>query len=219
MLNLFYANESELQIGVDEAGRGCFAGPVCCAAVIWDMNWLNENSDNLILNQIKDSKKISEKKRQQFSSFIKDNALSYGISMIDSNTIDEINILQASIQGMHLAIKECIEKIPELRINRLIIDGTQFKSYKSPYENEFVIPHVCVTSGDNLYLNIASASILAKVERDNFMKNLCIENPEFDLRYKWKSNKGYGTKDHINGIKEYGITSFHRKTFGMCKNY
>ena len=195
-------------IGVDEVGRGCFAGPVVSAAVLWDPSFSHET-----LKKLKDSKKLSERSRTFLSHFIKKHALSYGICFVDSQTIDKVNILNATFEAMHGAIKQCIEKLPpDIKVDSLMIDGNQFK----PYEN---IPHVCIKSGDDLHMNIMSASIVAKVARDEYIKDLCKQVPELQEKYDWISNKCYGTKKHIEGIKRHGICEWHRKTFGICKTF
>tara|TARA_A100001015_G_C15002354_1_gene719076 strand:- start:523 stop:1119 length:597 start_codon:yes stop_codon:yes gene_type:complete len=196
------------QIGVDEVGRGCFAGPVVAAAVLWDPAFENDT-----LKKIKDSKKITEKNRNFLSMFIKENALSYGICFVDSKTVDKFNILNATFEAMHGAIKECIDKIPNgIEIDQLLIDGNRFKKYNN-------IPHTCIPSGDSLHLSIASASIIAKVARDEYILKLCESQPDLHEKYDWKKNKCYGTKKHIEGIKQHGLTELHRKTFGICKEF
>ena len=196
------------QIGVDEVGRGCFAGPVVAAAVLW-----NPCFENDTLKKIKDSKKTTEKTRNFLSMFIKENALSYGICFVDSKTVDKSNILNATFEAMHGAIKECIDKLPSgIEIDKLLIDGNRFKKYNN-------IPHTCIPSGDSLHLSIASASIIAKVARDEYILKLCESRPDLHEKYDWKNNKCYGTKKHIEGIKQHGITELHRKTFGICKEF
>jgi len=226
MLDIFYDNEDEVQIGIDEVGRGCFAGPVVAAGVIWNVDWVQKQIDKpdsnyKLLECIKDSKKLSEKNRNKLSEFIISNAEGYATCFIDPSCIDEINILNATYKAMHGAIQQCIDKT-QLPIDRIIVDGTHFKPFinrNSHQEDQFIIPHSCVTQGDMKYLNIASASIIAKVARDKYMKELCEDEPLFQTYYDWVNNKGYGTKKHIEGIKKWGLTVHHRKTFGMCKNY
>jgi ribonuclease HII len=217
MLSFYYGDDcEEIQAGIDEAGRGCFSGPVVSAAVVWDVHWLKENANNYPqLKKIKDSKKVTQKNRNELFDFIKENAYDYSISFIDNNIIDDINILHATYKAMHTAL----DGIKKTNVNRILVDGSNFKTYYSNKEGEFVIPHTCITNGDNLYLSIASASILAKVSRDRYMEEICINNPEYNTKYDWINNKGYGTAKHIQGIKTYGITDLHRKTFGICKSY
>jgi len=179
------------EVGCDEAGRGCLCGPVVAAAVI-----LPENFSCDILN---DSKKLSEKKRNELRIIIEKEALSYGVAFVSHERIDEINILNASIEAMHLAIDK-LSTTPK----HIIIDGNRFKPYKN-------IPHDTIIKGDGKYLSIAAASILAKTYRDEYMEKLHLEYPE----YNWKQNKGYPTKAHREAIKEFGATDHHRKTFKL----
>jgi len=179
------------EVGCDEAGRGCLCGPVVAAAVI-----LPENFSCDILN---DSKKLSEKKRNELRIIIEKEALSYGVAFVSHERIDEINILNASIEAMHLAIDK-LSTTPK----HIIIDGNRFKPYKN-------IPHDTIIKGDGKYLSIAAASILAKTYRDEYMEKLHLEFPE----YNWKQNKGYPTKAHREAIKEFGATDHHRKTFKL----
>lgn len=177
--------------GTDEAGRGCLAGPVTAAAVILPFNFQND-----VLN---DSKQLSEKKRAFLMPVIKEQAICYGISHIDHEKIDKINILNASILGMHHSI-EVMAQQPKL----IIVDGNKFKPYKE-------VPHQCVIKGDGKYLSIAAASILAKTARDHYMEKIHKEYP----MYNWKQNKGYPTKEHREAIKKYGISPYHRTTFKL----
>jgi len=189
---LNYLNKGIVEAGCDEAGRGCLSGPVFAAAVIWPKD--------LIIPEINDSKKLSEKKREYFKSVIEENALAFAIAKIDQNKIDKINILNASILAMHLAIDQ-LKIVPE----SLLIDGNKFKPYKN-------IPHNCIIKGDGKYTSIAAASILAKTYRDAYMVELDKSHPV----YLWKKNKGYATKQHREAIVKYGITNHHRKSF--CQN-
>ncbi|QES90513.1 ribonuclease HII [Rhizosphaericola mali] len=181
----------EIEAGCDEAGRGCYAGPVFAAAVILPVDF-----DHPLLN---DSKQVNEKNRDILRPYIEENALAYGIAMINNEEIDQINILKASFKAMHLALDQL-----KLRPDRLLIDGNRFVPYQE-------IPHNCIIKGDGKYKNIAAASILAKTHRDSYMKNLDIEFP----MYNWKKNKGYGTLDHRKAIEQFGITSYHRKSFNI----
>lgn len=177
--------------GCDEAGRGCLAGPVVAAAVI-----LPKGFRNSILN---DSKLLSERKRNLLQKIIEKEAISWAIGIVDPKKIDDINILNASFLAMHKAIKK-LKINPEL----LLIDGNRFNPYKE-------IKHECIIKGDGKYLSIAAASVLAKNYRDDIMKKIDIESPE----YKWKNNKGYPTKEHRNAIKNIGISKYHRKSFQL----
>ncbi|MBS1628164.1 MAG: ribonuclease HII [Bacteroidetes bacterium] len=190
MLQNFYQSKY-IEAGCDEAGRGCFAGPVFAAAVILPKNFFHP-----VLN---DSKQVNEKNRKELRKFIETNAISYAVAMVDNNEIDSINILKASFKAMHLAIDELKIK-PQL----LLIDGNRFIPYKK-------IKHQCIIKGDGKYASIAAASILAKTHRDDFMKRLHQTFPQ----YNWQKNKGYGTLEHRNAIQQFGLSPYHRKSFNI----
>ena len=179
------------EAGCDEAGRGCLAGPVVAAAVI-----LPKGYKNIMLD---DSKKISEKNRNELRIDIEKNAVAIGIGIVEERKIEKINILQASLLAMHLAIKNL-----SIKPSHLAIDGNKFNPYPK-------IDHTCIIKGDGKYLNIAAASIIAKTKRDEIMKRLSEIYPE----YLWNQNKGYPTKKHKNAISEFGITKHHRKSFKL----
>ena len=183
-----------LEAGLDEAGRGCLAGPVVAAAVI-----LPKQFNNNILN---DSKVLSEKKRELLRPIIEKEAISWTVGIVSPKEIDKINILNASFLAMHRAIEKLNTK-PEL----LIIDGNRF----NPYPNTH---HECIIKGDGKYLSIAAASVLAKTYRDDIMKELDKKHPN----YFWKNNKGYPTKQHRKAIAEFGSTKHHRKSFQLLPN-
>jgi ribonuclease HII len=192
MLENFYQNEL-LEAGCDEAGRGCYAGPVFAAAVILPQNFYHP-----LLN---DSKQVKEKDRNVLRKYIEENALSFCVAQVNNEEIDKINILNASIKGMHLAI-DGLKIIPQF----LAIDGNRFKAYKK-------ILHQCIIKGDGKYGNIAAASILAKTYRDEFMLKIDSEFPEYD----WKNNKGYGTLKHRQAIEKHGLCKWHRKSFNIVE--
>ena len=177
--------------GCDEAGRGCLAGPVVAAAVI-----LPKGFKNIILN---DSKILSEKKRNLLRQIIEEEAITWAIGIVSPAEIDKINILNASFLAMHRAIENLAVKA-EL----LIIDGNRFNPYPK-------IPHECIIKGDGKFMSIAAASVLAKTYRDNLMKELDLQFPD----YHWKNNKGYPTKQHRKAIAEIGANKHHRKTFQL----
>jgi len=190
MLKLKFSN-FEFECGTDEAGRGCLAGPVTAAAIIL--------KNNFPKNEINDSKKISKKTRDKLRPIIKKNALKYSIAHVYPEKIDKINILNASILAMHKAIDKITTKI-----NFIIVDGNKFKSFKN-------IAHKTIIKGDEKYLSIAAASILAKTERDEYMLKIHKEFPE----YGWNKNKGYPTKFHKQAILKFGTTKYHRKSFKL----
>ena len=186
-----YYKVNVLEAGTDEAGRGCLAGPVVAAAVILDSSF-----EHPLLN---DSKQLTEKQRDELRPFIEENALAYGVAFVSEIEIDEINILQASILGMHKALDE-LSIIPE----HIIVDGNKFKKYKN-------ISSETIIKGDAKYKSIAAASVLAKTYRDDYMKNIDKESPY----YFWKKNKGYPTKQHRDAIRQFGATKHHRKSFRL----
>lgn len=180
-----------MEAGCDEAGRGCLCGPVCCAAVI-----LPPDFDCPELN---DSKKLSEKKRAALRPIIEKNALAWAVAMVSAEEIDKINILNASIEGMHRALD-----LLSVRPEHIIVDGNRFKPYKD-------IPYTTVVKGDGKYMAIAAASILAKTHRDELMDKLAKDYPG----YAWEINKGYPTKAHREAIANLGPTPHHRRTFKL----
>ena len=199
-MKTFYIKEI-VEAGVDEAGRGPLFGRVYAAAVI--LNPEIKYNHNLI----KDSKKISKKKLPISECYVKRIAIDYSVGYSTAERVDEINILHATQEAMHKAI-DGLNITPEF----LLIDGNYFTPYKDIQCN-------CVIGGDDSYFSIAAASILAKTARDRYIEELCKSDPSLDEKYSIKSNKGYGSAKHIEGIKKYGITGLHRKTFGICKNY
>ena len=186
-----YLNINEIEAGCDEAGRGCLAGPVFAAAVIFPTNFRHK--------ELNDSKQISEAKRKEFRDIIKQEALAWAVAKVMAPEIDEINILNASFVAMHRAIDQ-LKILP----TSLLIDGNRFNAYPN-------IPHHCIVKGDGKYLSIAAASILAKTYRDDHMQKLAKQFPN----YKWESNKGYPTKAHRDAIRHYGATDFHRQSFRL----
>lgn len=206
------------EIGVDEAGRGPLFGRVYCGAVI-----LPKDDALFDHSLMKDSKKFTSKKKiAEAAEYIKTHAISWGVAYSDENVIDNINILQATQRTMHLAIKEAIHKLTtddlDLGKIHLLVDGNYFKPYLHGPTKVHVSSET-VEQGDNTFSSIAAASILAKVARDQYIDDLCVEHPTLAEYYAIDSNKGYGAKKHIDGIKAHGITQWHRRTFGICKNY
>ena len=190
MLKSQYSNY-DYEAGIDEAGRGSLAGPVTASAVILPKGYKNK--------RLNDSKKISPTKREELRKEIEKDAIAYSIVSISSKVIDEKNILNSTFIAMNSAIKK-LKTQPEY----IIIDGNKFK-------NDLGIPFKCIVKGDEKYLNIAAASILAKTYRDNIMQKLDLNYPI----YKWSKNKGYGTLEHRESIIKYGRTEFHRKTYKL----
>ena len=205
---LKYFNSEKIEVGIDEAGRGCLAGPVFTGAVILPKDFEDEDID--LISQIKDSKKISRKKRAILKSFIESIAIDFNVSYKDNNYIDKHNILKSTQDCMHESIKN-LNIVPEL----ILVDGNYFKPY---YNEEELIENVCIIGGDNKYLSIACASILAKEYHDEYIEKILNKDNKLNV-YGWDTNMCYGTEKHIQGIKNYGITKYHRKSFGICKNY
>jgi len=221
-------NDKVYEVGVDEVGRGPMFGRVYTAAVILPKD------DSFDCSMVKDSKKYhSKKKIEEASQYVKDHALAWFISFEDEKKVDEINILQATQLSMHISILEIRNQLNKKLKEKgqqegkdysysLLIDGNYFNpvTYLDKSTNKIQsIPHITVEGGDNKYASIAAASILAKVERDRYIDELCEQNPTLSEHYGIDSNKGYGAKRHIDGIKEHGITIWHRRSFGICKNY
>ena len=190
MLKSYFQNKIH-EAGCDEVGRGCIAGPVVAAAVILPKGYKNDD--------IKDSKMISPKKRRLLDLEIKNNALAWSIGLVNNKQIDKINILNSSILAIHKAIKKL-----KIRPNFIIIDGNQFKPFKD-------IPYKCIIKGDNKFLSIAAAAIIAKNYRDKLMTKLARKYKT----YSWETNYGYPTLKHKKAIQSNGITIYHRKSFKL----
>ena len=180
-----------IEAGCDEAGRGCLCGPVSCAAVILPPDFVCE--------ELNDSKQLSEKKREELRKIIEKEAVAWAVVMVSPEEIDEINILNASIEGMHRALSKL-----NIKPGHILVDGNRFK----PYED---IPHTTVVKGDATFMSIAAASVLAKTHRDELMLELAEKYPG----YGWEINKGYPTKKHREAIRQLGVTPLHRKTFRL----
>lgn len=190
MLNPFFQDQL-LEAGCDEAGRGCFAGPVFASAVILPKHFFHP-----LLN---DSKQLTEEERNELRIVIEKEAISFAVASISHREIDRINILQASVKAMHVSVSRLA-----IQPGLLLIDGNYFRKYKR-------IPHKCIVKGDATYSAIAAASILAKTYRDEFMKKLHEEFPH----YNWACNKGYGTPEHRRALDEYGLCKYHRKSWRL----
>ncbi len=191
MLASHYYDKYELEAGCDEAGRGCLAGSVYAAAVVFPRGYVNE--------ELNDSKKLSAHRRYELREIVKRDALAWAVGVVTPEEIDKINILNASILAMHRALDGL-----KVRPQAVIVDGNRFKPYHD-------LPYTTIVKGDGRYLSIAAASILAKTCRDDYMDGLAEEYPQYD----WKSNKGYPTKKHREAIRKYGATPYHRMTFNL----
>lgn len=186
-----FLHKTIIEAGLDEAGRGCYAGPVFAAAVILPKKFYHP-----LLN---DSKKLSEKQRELLRPIIEKESIAFAIGIVGNDEIDTINILQASFKAMHIAIGSL--NIPP---EHLLIDGNRFKSYKN-------IPHSCIVKGDGKYAAIAAASVLAKTYRDDYMHTI---HGQYE-HYGWDKNKGYGTTIHRKAIAIHGLCEHHRKSFNI----
>ena len=186
-----YHRKRRMEAGCDEAGRGCFAGPVVAAAVILPKNFYHP--------ELNDSKQVLPEQREVLRHYIRENALHYAVAMVDNDEIDVINILRASFKAMHLALEQ-LPVEPAL----ILVDGNRFTSWRN-------VRHHCIIKGDGIYASIAAASILAKTYRDDFMRKMHEEFPH----YNWAQNKGYGTPEHRKAIEEYGLCKYHRKSFNI----
>lgn len=187
LLNFFL--DGKVESGIDEAGRGCYAGPVVAAAVILPKDFFHPLLD--------DSKKMNAGNRTVLKKIIEQNAIAFSVAFVDNLVIDKINILQATYKAMH----ECIDGL-KIKPEILLIDGNRFLKYKS-------MPHHCIVKGDGKYMSIAAASVLAKTYRDEYMSKINNAHPH----YGWGKNKGYGTALHRTAIEEYGLCEYHRKSF------
>lgn len=216
---MFDTDTTIIEIGVDEAGRGPMFGRVYAGVAVLPKD------DSFNHFEMKDSKKFhSKKKIEQVADYIKNNAIAWAVEYEDESVIDNINILQATQSAMHKGIKNVLSQLTNTNHDKvlLLIDGNYFKPLMLLNKDKTKLDPIkyhMIEGGDNKYSSIAAASILAKVERDKYIDDLCDENPELIERYGINTNKGYGSKKHMDGIKQYGITKWHRRTFGICKEY
>jgi len=206
-MKLFFDEDANVtEVGVDEAGRGCLSGRVYVGAVILPRTFTDEK-----YMEIKDSKKLSKKKRLELRDYIEKVCIDSNVAYSGPNEIDVKNILNATLDTMHDAVKG-LKTVPDI----ILVDGNRWNMYTN--DEGDVIPHQLIKGGDNEYYSIAAASILAKVYHDEYVEKLCRDNPEYN-KYGWLNNMCYGTKTHIDAIKEHGITKHHRRSFGICKQY
>ena len=233
-LTLFHDKTVQYEIALDEVARGPLFGRVYVAAVVLPKDGSFDNNLN-----IKDSKKFTSKKKiGEVADFITKNALYYHIHYIEANEIDEINILQAVYKGMHECIRQIMVKIDSPTTNAsiniqsdvpaivcntkylILVDGDKFKpyyNYNTTTETIDQMPHITIEKGDSIYMGIAAASIIAKVAHDQYITDLCNKHPELSTKYHLDTNVGYGTRQHLDGIREHGITQWHRQSYGPCK--
>jgi len=219
-LTRFYNETNNYELSIDEAGRGCLFGRVYVGCVV-----LPKDPELFDGKNIKDSKKFSSKKKlYEVADYIKQHALAWHVEYVEADVIDNINILQANMRGMHECIKHTMSALgDDVSVSdcTAVIDGNYFTPYRvfdKKTESICEMPHVTIEQGDGKYMAIAAASILAKTARDNYISELCQTYPDLVTRYSLDKNMGYGTKAHLDGIREHGITQWHRKTFGSaCK--
>jgi len=228
LLELSFSDINKYEIALDEVARGPLFGRLYVASVILPKDGSFDGTN------VKDSKKFSSKKKiREVAEYIKKHSLVWHINYIENDVIDEINILQSVYKAMHECIRQCIVKLSiienttNMEVEQhyenkymIIVDGDMFKPYCM--YNEITqkieqLPHVTIEKGDSKYMAIAAASIIAKVEHDEYISQLCIQYPELNVKYNLNNNVGYGTKQHLAGIREHGITQWHRRTYGPCK--
>lgn len=197
-----------VEAGCDEVGRGALAGPVVAAAVIWNPEFDGDgDGDSSMWLKIRDSKKLSSSTRAALADFIRDVAIDYCVSFIEPGVIDEVNILQASMRAMHQALDGL-----SVMVDSILVDGDRFRPYM-PCTSSTFVPHECIVGGDDKYVSIAAASILAKVARDEYMLHLADSEDSTADPYDWRNNKGYGTRRHFEALRTHGPSVHHRRTF------
>lgn len=199
------------EAGIDESNRGGLIGSVVSACVV--LKKAETEEELKIYKEIKDSKKLTKKKRQYLANYIKTNALTYGISSIDNDEIDNNNILKSTLKAMSVATNIAYNKY---KFNKIYIDGPYYNPYIPPGEDTEFIPYECINKGDSTYTCIAAASILAKEQHNENIIKLVNDNPELE-KYDLLNNHGYGTKKHLDAINKYGVTKWHRKSYKCCK--
>jgi ribonuclease HII len=199
------------EAGIDESNRGGLIGSVVSACVV--LKKAETEEELKIYKEIKDSKKLTKKKRQYLANYIKTNALTYGISSIDNDEIDNNNILKSTLKAMSIATNIAYNKY---KFNKIYIDGPYYNPYIPPGEDTEFIPYECINKGDSTYTCIAAASILAKEQHNENIIKLVNDNPDLE-KYDLLNNHGYGTKKHLDAINKYGVTKWHRKSYKCCK--
>lgn len=207
-----FALPGRLEAGADEAGRGSLISRVMVGAVIFPPEVSTTIDPDNLYSRIRDSKKVPPTERDKLYDYICENAVAYSVGWADEREIDEINIRNATMKAFHRAIDEL-----SVRPDHLLIDGPYFEPYTCPIRH-VLVPHTCVIQGDNAFVAIAAAAIVAKVTRDRYIKQLCENDATLDARYGLMTNMGYGTAEHIKGIQKWGPTPHHRMSFGVCKN-
>lgn len=208
--DLNFLDDEAVEVGIDEAGRGALFGRMYIGAVILPKELDCFFDNGAALNEIKDSKKLTERKRDILYDYVKECAIDYNVSWCSNSQIDEENVLQADLNTMHRALEQLV--VP---VQRILVDGDCWKPWVGHEEVEVNK----IVEGDAKFLSIAAASILAKVERDRWVLSCCDENPELDTKYGLRSNKGYGAPKHMEGLKIYGPSPLHRLSWGPCSGF
>jgi ribonuclease HII len=205
-----FKKEKDIEAGVDEVARGCLFGRVYTAAVVWPQ----ENDPDSVHPLMKDSKQFNRVKRKIMRDYVLDNAIDYCISYMDNDVVDDVNILNATHQCMHKSLDGL--NVP---LTNILVDGNKFNPYISIDGDVGYTPHECIIKGDTKFYSIAAASILAKVAHDEYIVDVCKKYPELHERYDLLNNMGYGTEKHLDGIRKYGITNWHRISFSPCSEH
>ena len=205
-----FQDPNKIEVGVDEVARGCLFGRVYAAAVIWGKQEISFPVNRGRSVMVKDSKKLSPKQREILYDYITQNAISYAVAWCDEKDIDKHNILQATMIAMHQALNNL-----SVQPDMILVDGTYFKPYIG--KNGDWISYQCIPKGDSEYFSIACASIIAKVEHDRYIKQLCENEPLLDEKYGLLSNMGYGSRKHMDGLKNYGTCEYHRMSYKPCR--
>ena len=205
--DLRYLHDDQIEVGLDEAGRGCLFGRLYVGAVVLpaELDCFFDNGEELM--SIRDSKKLTERRRGILYDYVTECAVDYNVSWCSASQVDEENVLQADLNTMHAALDALT--VP---VQRILVDGDCWKPWQTNPDAEVYK----IVDGDSKFLAIAAASILAKVERDRWVLSVCDEFPDYDVKYGLRSNKGYGTPKHMAGLKEHGVTPLHRMTFAPC---
>ena len=212
-LQLCHTADGRVECGIDEVARGCLLGRVYAGAVIWDRDRVPVLPPKVV---IRDSKKMSAKQRTAAAAWIREHAVAYAVTYRDERSVERDNILQATYRAMHAAVRELLAaETPSPQ--HLVVDGPRFPCFRTA--DGTYLYHSCVPRGDSTYFSIACAAILAKVEHDLYIQRLCDQYPALDTRYRLRSNVGYGSRAHREGIVQHGISQFHRTTFGLCAQH
>jgi ribonuclease HII len=208
--NIHFAPDEAIEVGIDEAGRGCLFGRLYVGAVVFPKEMDDFFDQGAALQQIKDSKTVSERKRGILYDYIQECAIDKAVTFAESTEVDEYNVLVADLRTMHRALDALT--VP---VDRILVDGDAWKPWRNE-SGQIAESHIIV-DGDASYLSIAAAGILAKVSRDRWIEEVCAEHPEWDAKYNLLKNKGYGTAAHLKGLSEHGVTEQHRRSYAPVR--